>query len=67
MNPNAYNKLYLAECEYLLANGWEDVGPDAWEEPHERDRCLSHGHAVNSQKARDRKHMHYVKLGLVKE
>lgn len=51
----AYRALRTAEKKYLIANGWDQVGPGEWDEPHERDRCLTHDHAVNSQKARDRR------------
>ena len=53
-NRPAWDKLQEAETEYLLANGWDMLAPDDWDEPIGRfDRTLSKGHAVNSQKRYD--------------
>lgn len=64
MSETPYDKLYLAEVEYLEAHGWKrddlrkaDPGKDpGWVEPpgrHRHRRVVNHGHAVNSQKAND--------------
>jgi hypothetical protein len=53
-SKEAWDKLQLAETEYLLANDWDMLSPDDWDEPPGRkDRVLSKGHAVNSQKRYD--------------
>lgn len=50
----ARDRLRLAEIEYLVATGWVMKRADAWQEPEgRRNRTLTHGHAVNSQKALD--------------
>ena len=51
-----YDKLRVAEVEYLEASGWVLDGT-RWIEPQGRrrdaQRALVHGHAVNSQKQHD--------------
>jgi hypothetical protein len=54
-NKEAWDKMQTAEEEYLLANGWDRIDADDWDEPWGRsERTLSKGHAVNSQKRYDR-------------
>ena len=49
--------LMSVERFYLRANGWQKVGPDAWDPPADypyentrSKRGLRQGHAINSQK-----------------
>lgn len=55
-NEAAYAAMQAAENAYLCANGWVyDATTELWKEPPgRRDRELVQGHAVNSQKKRDR-------------
>ena len=46
-----YDKLRVAEIEYLEASGWKRDF-ERWISPHDA-RVLVHGHAVNSQKQHD--------------
>lgn len=62
MNRKALDAVLAAEKAYLLANGWEQVGDDDWDEPHEKQRCLTFGHAVNSQKKRDFDELRFAHL-----
>lgn len=55
MNIEAYRAMLEAERAYLLANEWDERGPDEWH--HARlgpDRGIRGGHAVNVQKQEDR-------------
>ncbi len=48
--------LVFAEKIYLLANGWEEVGPDTWDAPFSYPKShigVRQGHAVNSMKKWD--------------
>lgn len=49
MNREALAAFDEARRAYLIANGWVELGPDEWREPHYRKRRLTMGHAVNSQ------------------
>lgn len=62
MNRKALDAVLAAEKSYLLANGWEQVGDDDWDEPHEKGRTLCFGHAVNSQKKRDHDELRFAHL-----
>jgi hypothetical protein len=51
-----YERLYIAEVQYLIRSGWDPVSDDEWDTPDDGrpPRTLRHGHAVNSQKHLDR-------------
>lgn len=59
----AFRDLFQAEQKYLLESGWRHLYSGVWEEPRAEDpsyagdKVFYHTHAVNSQKARDKKHM----------
>lgn len=47
--------LELAEQLYLRANGWRQVGADAWTCEYRERYGITQGHAVNAQKQHDRR------------
>lgn len=63
LNRKAFVAVIEAEKVYLLANGWElaDYITNEWDEPYEKGRRLTFGHAVNSQKKRDFDELRYAK------
>ena len=53
-NRGAYETLLVYEAHYLQANGWKRGNDDSWSNETIGRSGLTHGHAVNVQKQRDR-------------